>query len=106
GILVVMARPRGRDPMMKRTKRVQCKSLLALLLATLAAAATQIQASDLSARAAAIDRAAQEAIAARETPGLQVAVFKNGAPVLVKAYGMANLELNVPMTNDSVVRIG
>jgi CubicO group peptidase (beta-lactamase class C family) len=56
--------------------------------------------------AAAIDRAAQAAIAAGESPGLQVAVFKDGAPVLVKGYGSASLELNVPVTNNSVFRIG
>lgn len=61
---------------------------------------------DFSAMAAAIDRAAQAAIDAGESPGLQVAVFKDGAPVLVKGYGSANLELNVPIGNDSVFRIG
>ena len=61
---------------------------------------------DISAMAGAIDRAAQAAISAGESPGLQVAVFKDGAPVLVKGYGSANLELNVPITNDSVFRIG
>lgn len=61
---------------------------------------------DLSAMAAAIDRAAQAAIDSGESPGLQVAVFKNGAPVLVKGYGSANLELKVPVANDSVFRIG
>lgn len=62
--------------------------------------------SDISTMAASIDRAAQAAIGAGESPGLQVAVFKDGAPVLVKGYGSANLELNVPVTNDSVFRIG
>lgn len=92
--------------MMKGTRQVQCKSLLALLLATLAAAATQIHASDLSAGAAAIDRAARAAIAAGEVPGLQLAIYENGAPLLVKSYGLANLELNVPVDNDTVFRIG
>lgn len=62
--------------------------------------------SDISSITAAIDRAAQAAIEAGESPGLQVAVFKDGAPVLVKGYGSANLELKVPMANDSVFRIG
>lgn len=61
---------------------------------------------DTAAMAAAIDRAAQAAITAGESPGLQIAVFKDGSPVLVKGYGSANLELNVPVTNDSVFRIG
>jgi CubicO group peptidase (beta-lactamase class C family) len=62
--------------------------------------------SDIPAIAAASDRAAQAAVDAGESPGLQVAVFKGGAPVLVKGYGSANLELKVPITNDSVFRIG
>ena len=63
-------------------------------------------AADTSAVAAAIDKAVQGAIAAGESPGLQVAVYKDGAPVLVKGYGSANLELNVPVNNDSIFRIG
>ena len=56
--------------------------------------------------AAAIDKVAQDAIAAGESPGLQVAVYKDGAPVLVKGYGSADLELNAPVNNDSIFRIG
>jgi CubicO group peptidase (beta-lactamase class C family) len=56
--------------------------------------------------AASIDEVAQAAIAAGESPGLQVAVYKEGVPVLVKGYGSANLELNVPVSNDSIFRIG
>jgi D-alanyl-D-alanine carboxypeptidase len=63
-------------------------------------------AADTTALAAAIDKTAAAAISAGESPGLQVAVFKDGKPVLVKAYGKANLELQVPVGNDSVFRIG
>jgi len=63
-------------------------------------------AGDTSAVAAAIDKAVQDAIAAGESPGLQVAVYKDGAPVLVKSYGSASLELKVPVRNDSIFRIG
>lgn len=76
---------------------------LTLLFTTLSSTAWS---SDTSTIAAAIDRAAQAAIAAGESPGLQVAVFKDGRPVLVKGYGSANLELKVPIDNDSVFRIG
>lgn len=37
---------------------------------------------------------------------MQVAVFKDGKAVLVKSYGSANLEQHVPVTNDSVFRVG
>lgn len=63
-------------------------------------------AADTAALAASIDKTAQAAITAGESPGLQVAVYKDGAPVLVKSYGSANLELGAPVTNDSVFRIG
>jgi D-alanyl-D-alanine carboxypeptidase len=35
-----------------------------------------------------------------------VAVIKNGKPLLVKGYGSANLEQHVPVTNDTVFRVG
>ena len=55
---------------------------------------------------AAIESAALEAIAAGGGPGLQVAVFKDGKPLLVKGFGSADLELDVPVDNASVFRIG
>jgi D-alanyl-D-alanine carboxypeptidase len=63
-------------------------------------------AADTASLAAAIDKAAAASVAAGESPGLQVAVFKDGKPVLVKGYGKANLETGTPVTNDSVFKIG
>jgi CubicO group peptidase (beta-lactamase class C family) len=68
--------------------------------------AVQAQSSKDRNLAASIDKAAAAAIAAGESPGLQVAVFKDGRPLLVKSYGSANLEQHVPATNDSVFRVG
>ncbi len=83
------------------------KSLLSLTLALLlAASATGARGEDANALAAAIDRVAQAAIDSGETPGLQVAVYKDGSPLLVKSYGRASLELDVPVTDDTVFRIG
>jgi D-alanyl-D-alanine carboxypeptidase len=56
--------------------------------------------------AASIDKAAAAAVAAGESPGLEVAVIKDGKPLLVKSYGSANLEQHVPVSNDSVFRVG
>jgi D-alanyl-D-alanine carboxypeptidase len=56
--------------------------------------------------AASIDKVAAAAVAAGESPGLEVAVFKDGKPFWVKSYGSANLEQHVPVSNDSVFRIG
>ncbi|OJU17725.1 MULTISPECIES: serine hydrolase domain-containing protein [unclassified Sphingomonas] len=74
-------------------------------VATIAVAPAAYAADD-AAIAAQIDQSAREAIAAGEAPGLQVAVYKNGKPLLVKSYGSADLELNAPVTDDSVFRIG
>ena len=38
----------------------------------------------------------------RRIPGLALAVVKNGEVIKAKGYGLANLELNVPVTLDSV----
>ncbi len=38
--------------------------------------------------------------------GLSVAVIKNGNPIVNKGYGLANVELNVPVTAESVIRLG
>jgi D-alanyl-D-alanine carboxypeptidase len=55
---------------------------------------------------ASIDKVAASAVAAGESPGLQVAVLKDGKAVLVKSYGSANLEQHVPVSNESVFRVG
>jgi CubicO group peptidase (beta-lactamase class C family) len=38
--------------------------------------------------------------------GLSIAVIKNGKPVVNKGYGLANAELNVPVTAKTVIRLG
>src|SRR5690348_9789028 len=37
-----------------------------------------------------------------DSPGCSLGVSKNGVPVYERAYGMANLELGVPLTPQSV----
>ena len=38
--------------------------------------------------------------------GLSLAVVKNGTAVVNKGYGLANVELNVPVTSETVIRLG
>jgi CubicO group peptidase (beta-lactamase class C family) len=38
--------------------------------------------------------------------GLSLAVIKNGRPVANKGYGLANVELNVPVTSETSIRLG
>ena len=42
---------------------------------------------------------------ARHIPGLSLAVIKDGATVIEKSYGLANVELGVPATSDMVYEI-
>ena len=38
-------------------------------------------------------------------PGLSVAVVRDGMPILIAGYGLANVELSVPVTEDSVYEL-
>ena len=38
--------------------------------------------------------------------GLSLAVVKNGSPVVNKGYGLANVEHNIPVTAETVIRLG
>jgi CubicO group peptidase (beta-lactamase class C family) len=38
--------------------------------------------------------------------GLSLSVIRNGQPIVNKGYGLANVELNVPVTPETVIRIG
>ena len=80
--------------------------IAAAFVAAFLGSAAQAQTSDEKSLAASIDKAAAAAVAAGESPGLEVAVIKGGKPVLVKSYGSANLEQGVPVSNNSVFRIG
>ena len=82
------------------------KSFLAVTAAGFFAFAALAKAPDTTGPAAAMDRVAAAAVAKGESPGLQVAVFKDGKAVLVKGYGSANLEQGVRISNDSILRVG
>lgn len=53
-----------------------------------------------------IDAIVQQAIKARNLPGVSVAVVHEGMVVHAKGYGYANLELGAPATEESVYLIG
>lgn len=42
----------------------------------------------------------------KKIPGMSIAIIKNGEIVKVKGYGLANIELNVPATPDTVYQSG
>jgi CubicO group peptidase (beta-lactamase class C family) len=76
-------------------------ALLASALATTAA-----HAQDNRALVRYIDSVANAAIVEKRTAGVSIAVVKNGKPILVKGYGFADLENDVPATAGTVYRIG
>lgn len=75
------------------------RSVLALLVFSLSAAAS---ADDLASR---LDRIFSDAYPATG-PGAAVIVVRDGKPILRKGYGLANVELSVPITPEMVFRIG
>jgi CubicO group peptidase (beta-lactamase class C family) len=89
-----------------RIKKSIMGFMAAAVISACAGSYVQAQATGGNNVAAAIDKAAAAAVAAGESPGLEVAVIKDGKPVLVKGYGSANLEQHVPVTNDTVFRVG
>ncbi len=54
----------------------------------------------------AIDRYVAAEMARQGLPGLAVGIYRNGKIVLAKGYGLANVELNMPMSADSVLQSG
>jgi len=93
---------RGASPPSPRLMRhPYAPALFACALATSAAGAQ-----DSSALVRHVDSVATAAVTEHRTPGVSVAVVKNGRPIVVKGYGFADLENDVPATAETVYRIG
>jgi CubicO group peptidase (beta-lactamase class C family) len=63
-------------------------------------------ASPVSAQADAVDDYVNVAMKERRIPGLSLAVVKDGQVVKAKGYGLANVELNVPASAETVYQSG
>lgn len=59
-----------------------------------------------AASADALDKYLRTEMENQRLPGLAVAVLRDGKPVSVRTLGFANVELNVPVTRDTVFKIG
>src|SRR5687768_12791921 len=59
-----------------------------------------------SVRADEVDRFVRAVMLERKVPGAAVAVVKNGKIVKKHGYGLANVELDVPVTTQTVFEIG
>ena len=60
----------------------------------------------VTAHADAIDDFVRERLRQLHLPGVAVAVVRDGKPVTTRTYGYANLELDVPVTEDTVFELG
>lgn len=81
----------------KPSSRMRSPALLVFCFAAFAAT---------TARADAIDDYVASQMRKQHIAGLSLAVIKDGKPVKLKGYGSANLELDVPVTADTVFKIG
>lgn len=81
--------------------------LLALLASFSAPAASHAQARSLDlARAEAVaDSAARAIVAGGQIPGIVVSIAKDGQPVFTRAYGLADVEMQVPVTTSTVFKL-
>ena len=59
----------------------------------------------MAARADKVDEFLRAQMAARHVPGLSVAVVRDGKVVLARGCGLANVELSVPATRDTVYQL-
>ena len=74
------------------------------LLAALAGCASTTPHSDSTRlRGAALDREIQARMAAAKVPGLALALIEDGRVTYVKAYGLRDLEQNLPLTTDTTM---
>jgi D-alanyl-D-alanine carboxypeptidase len=85
-------------------RRIRAASLAALPL-VLAATAARAQQPDRARAAAVLDSLARAPVEARQVAGLVVAVVKGSDTLLVRAYGQADVENEVPMTVGHVFQI-
>ena len=58
------------------------------------------------ARSDQVDDYVRHQMVTQHIPGLSLAVVKNGEVVKLQSYGLANIELNVPATSETVYKIG
>ncbi len=89
--------------MINRTKRfsfnrVQVGLSLALLFVTFTLA--------ISAQSDDVDTIVAAEMQRQKIPGIAIAVIHNGKIVKEKGYGLANVELNVPVTSETAFKIG
>jgi len=61
---------------------------------------------DVSAQSKKVDAYIKSEMRRQNIPGLSLAVVKEGKVIKAKGYGLANVETNVPVTTETVFKIG
>src|SRR5580765_1941210 len=85
--------------MIQPNRRLLASAVFVLILSTLAHA----QANDVESR---VDSYVQAQMTRQKIPGVAVAVIKDGQPIIAKGYGLANIELNVPVKPETIFQSG
>ena len=85
---------------------LSCKMLLATLLGCAPALAQAAEYDLTPAQIAAIDRYVAAEMARERIPGTEVGIYRDGHAVLVKGYGLANVEWNAPVTPTTLMQSG
>jgi CubicO group peptidase (beta-lactamase class C family) len=83
--------------------KVGQRSLVLGLIFGLAVAAGQAQTGDLDSR---VDKFVQDSIREQRIPGLALAVMRDGRIIKAKGYGLSHIELNVPVTPQTIFQSG
>src|SRR5256885_14457678 len=73
---------------------------------SLAAVGALLVATAAGAQASRIDDFVRAEMARQKVPGVAVAVIKNGTLVSARGYGLANVELGVPVSSETIFQSG
>jgi CubicO group peptidase (beta-lactamase class C family) len=105
-----MTRPAGHRRRPSRRRRSACRLYLhvlsALVSIALMPAALIGQASHDTALDARVDAYVASELAAQHIPGIALGVMRDGHIIKARGYGLANVELNVPVTPQSIFQTG
>ena len=83
--------------------RLSTRLLASVVGVTILCALAQGQASDVESR---VDNYVRGQMTKQKIPGVSIAVVKDGKPIIVKGYGLSNVELNVPVKPETVFQSG
>lgn len=93
--------------MVTRLGRATISLATAAFLAGAAPSAAAAPKAALStAQRAAIDRYIVREMARQRVPGLELGIYRHGRPILLKGYGLANVEWRAPATADTLMQSG